>query len=79
MSVSKLFTPQVRMTRPWPVRAEEGSYEFVCPPTHAEIPVFSGPGDQGKDAYPLHLGGGRQSSTPTVAKRPVSAAKNPNY
>ena len=79
MSVSKLFTPRVHMTRPWPVRKEEGNYGFVCPPTHPEISVFNAPTDSGKPAYPLSLGGGRQTSTPTVAKRPTSAKKDANY
>jgi hypothetical protein len=61
------------------VRAEEGTYMFQCPPTHADIAINRSPTDSGNTPYGLSLGGGRQSSTPTVAPRGAKSKHHIDY
>lgn len=63
MAVSKLFTPVLRASQPTAIEKNETAEIFVNPPTHPEIPFFSGnSNDDGKAIYPLKLGGGRGTS-----------------
>lgn len=70
---SKLFTPSVRSTQGTPIQREERAAIFMNPPTHAEIPVYVGPTDEGRPHYPLSLDGDRGTATRAPARRPVSA------
>ena len=74
MAVSKLFTPVLRAKQPTAIQAEETAPIFMNPPTHAEIPVFSGPCDEGRPHYPLSLNGDRGTSTKPNTVRDTSAA-----
>lgn len=73
MAASKLFTPALRTKRGTALDSESQQRQFVSPPTHAEIPVFSGPTDKGDPHYPLSLGGDGKASTKPAEKRPYSS------
>ena len=74
MAVSKLFTPVLRARQPTAIQAEETAPMFMNPPTHAEIPVFAGPTDEGRPHYPLSLGGEKQASMKPNTVREISTA-----
>lgn len=75
MAVSKLFTPVLRALQPTAIESSERAPIFVNPPTHPEVPVFSGNcNDDGKAIYPLKLGGDRQTSTKEAKVYDTSAA-----
>lgn len=75
MAVSKLFTPVLRAKQPTAIEAVETAAIFMNPPTHPEVPVFSGNcNDDGRAIYPLKLGGDRQSSTKENQVYDISAA-----
>lgn len=76
MSVSKLFTPKLH-ARPCVTDAGESDAGFVNPPTHAEVPVFSGPTDAGR--VTLTLGAGKGTRTPGATRHPVHTKRNADY
>ena len=72
MAVSKLFTPVLRAKQPTAIQAEETAPMFMNPPTHPEIPVFSGATGDGSATYPLRLGGdGAPSTKPNTTRAPI--------
>ncbi len=66
---SKLFTPKLRSPQATACEAVESAEIFMNPPTHAEIPRFSGNTDSGP-SHTLRLGGSGKPSTKEVSRRP---------
>lgn len=71
MAASKLFTPVLRAKQPTAIQGQETAPIFMNPPTHPEIPVFSGDTGNGNATYPLRLGGDGASSTKPNTTRQV--------
>ena len=71
MSVSKLFTPRVRLTQSYATKKAESDAMCLNPPTHAEIPVFNCPTTVG--GFPLRMTKTSGAANGNVARRPISS------
>lgn len=79
MSASKLFTPVLRRAQGTQIQETERMGQFLNPPTHPEIPFFSGPASGGEACYPLSLGGAKGTSTKPNKTRPISAQSQETF